>query len=67
MESVQLFSELDGRGHEANFITVLLELGRHYVKQKQLEYGKGCYEWALLLAIASSLPDCKPLYICSTR
>uniref|UniRef100_A0A3Q3KX91 SH3 domain and tetratricopeptide repeats 1 n=1 Tax=Mastacembelus armatus TaxID=205130 RepID=A0A3Q3KX91_9TELE len=51
-EAVQLFSELDEKGHEANFITVLLELGQHYLKQQQLYYAKGCYEWALLLAIS---------------
>ncbi|XP_045921630.1 SH3 domain and tetratricopeptide repeat-containing protein 1 isoform X1 [Micropterus dolomieu] len=58
-EAVQLFSELDKEGHEANFITVLLELGQHYVKQHQLDYGKGCYEWALLEAIKSNLLDCE--------
>lgn len=64
-EAVQLFSELDGEGHEANFITVLLELGQLYIKQQQLDYGKGCYEWALLLAINSNLLDCKShIYIC---
>lgn len=58
-EAVQLFSDLDEEGHEANFIAVLLELGQHYVKQHQLDFGKGCYEWALLLAINASLLDCK--------
>ncbi|KAK5848678.1 hypothetical protein PBY51_006272 [Eleginops maclovinus] len=58
-EAVQLFSELDEEGHEANFITVLLELGQHYVKQHQLDFGKGCYEWALLLAINANLLDCQ--------
>ncbi|XP_040887055.1 SH3 domain and tetratricopeptide repeat-containing protein 1 isoform X2 [Toxotes jaculatrix] len=58
-EAVQLFSELDEEGHEANFITVLLELGQHYLKQQQLHYGKGCYEWALLLAINADLLDCQ--------
>nr|XP_046236764.1 SH3 domain and tetratricopeptide repeat-containing protein 1 isoform X2 [Scatophagus argus] len=58
-EAVQLFSELDEEGHEENFITVLLELGQHYVKQHQLEYGKGCYEWALLLSINANLIDCQ--------
>ncbi|XP_035531259.1 SH3 domain and tetratricopeptide repeat-containing protein 1 [Morone saxatilis] len=58
-EAVQLFSELHEVGHEANFITVLLELGQHYLKQHQLEYGKSCYEWALLLAINASLLDCQ--------
>ncbi|XP_036968163.1 SH3 domain and tetratricopeptide repeat-containing protein 1 isoform X2 [Acanthopagrus latus] len=57
-EAVQLFSELD-EGHEADFITVLLKLGQHYVKQHQLHYGKACYEWALLLAINSNLFDCQ--------
>ncbi|XP_029310927.1 SH3 domain and tetratricopeptide repeat-containing protein 1 [Cottoperca gobio] len=56
-EAVQLFSELDEEGHEANFITVLLELGQHYVKQHQMDFGKGCYEWALLLAINANLID----------
>ncbi|XP_044041092.1 SH3 domain and tetratricopeptide repeat-containing protein 1 isoform X2 [Siniperca chuatsi] len=58
-EAVRLFSELDEEGHEANFITVLLELGQHYVKQHQLDYGKGCYEWALLQAINTNLLDCQ--------
>ncbi|XP_032400309.1 SH3 domain and tetratricopeptide repeat-containing protein 1 [Etheostoma spectabile] len=58
-EAVQLFSELDEKGHEANFIQVLLELGQHYVKQQQLDFGKGCYEWALLLAISANLLDCQ--------
>ncbi|XP_059211113.1 SH3 domain and tetratricopeptide repeat-containing protein 1 [Centropristis striata] len=58
-EAVQLFSELNEEGHEADFITVLLELGQHYVKQQQLDFGKGCYEWALLLAINANLLDCQ--------
>ncbi|XP_070786077.1 SH3 domain and tetratricopeptide repeat-containing protein 1 [Enoplosus armatus] len=58
-EAVQLFSELDEKGHEVNFITVLLKLGQHYVKQHQLDYGKGCYEWALLRAISANLLDCQ--------
>ncbi|XP_067381184.1 SH3 domain and tetratricopeptide repeat-containing protein 1 isoform X2 [Channa argus] len=58
-EAVQVFSELDEKGHEANFITVLLVLGQHYVKQQQLYYGKGCYEWALMLAINGNLLDCQ--------
>uniref|UniRef100_A0A3Q1H5Y3 SH3 domain-containing protein n=1 Tax=Anabas testudineus TaxID=64144 RepID=A0A3Q1H5Y3_ANATE len=58
-EAVQVFSELDEEGHGANFITVLLELGQLYVKQQQLHYGKGCYEWALLLAISANLLDCQ--------
>ncbi|KAM7365951.1 hypothetical protein PAMP_015427 [Pampus punctatissimus] len=58
-EAAQLFSELDEEGHEENFITVLLELGQHYVKQQQLDYGKICYEWALLQAINANLLDCQ--------
>lgn len=58
-EAVQLFSELNEEGHEEDFITVLLKLGQYYVKQQQLDYGKGCYEWALLLSISSDLLDCK--------
>ncbi|XP_071334259.1 SH3 domain and tetratricopeptide repeat-containing protein 1 [Trachinotus anak] len=58
-EAVQLFSELDAEGHEANFISVLLRLGQLYVTQQQLHYGKGCYEWALLLAINANLLDCQ--------
>ncbi|XP_010751322.2 SH3 domain and tetratricopeptide repeat-containing protein 1 isoform X1 [Larimichthys crocea] len=58
-EAVQLFSEMDEEGHKANFITVLLELGHHYIKQNQLDYGKGCYEWALLLAMNANLLDCQ--------
>ncbi|TNN32619.1 SH3 domain and tetratricopeptide repeat-containing protein 1 [Liparis tanakae] len=38
-------------------MAVLLELGQHYVQQHQLHFGKGCYEWALLLAISSKLLD----------
>ncbi|KAF7649446.1 hypothetical protein LDENG_00141200 [Lucifuga dentata] len=56
-EAVQIFSELDDEGHEVNFITVLLELGELCVKQRKLEYGKECYEWALLLAIHANLLD----------
>ncbi|XP_029931623.1 SH3 domain and tetratricopeptide repeat-containing protein 1 [Myripristis murdjan] len=58
-KAVQLFSELDEDSHEVNFITVLLELGQHYVKQGQLDNGKGCYEWALLLAIKAHHSDCQ--------
>ncbi|XP_061664708.1 SH3 domain and tetratricopeptide repeat-containing protein 1 isoform X2 [Syngnathoides biaculeatus] len=56
MESVQLFSALDG-GHEATFIAVLLELGQHCVKERRMHHGKGCYEWALLLAIGANLSE----------
>lgn len=59
MEAVKLFSELSEENHEENFITVLLELGQHYMEQQQLDYGKGCLEWALLLAVRANLPDCK--------
>ncbi|XP_077354939.1 SH3 domain and tetratricopeptide repeat-containing protein 1 isoform X2 [Festucalex cinctus] len=58
MESVRLFSALDG-GHEATFISVLLELGQHCVEEGRMHYGKGCYEWALLLAINANLSDCQ--------
>lgn len=58
-EAVQIFSELDQGGHEENFITVLLELGKLHVKQGQIHCGKGCYEWALLLAISVHLLDCE--------
>ncbi|XP_072232547.1 SH3 domain and tetratricopeptide repeat-containing protein 1 [Leuresthes tenuis] len=57
LQAVQLFSAISEEGHEANFITVLLKLGQHYVKQQQLDYGKGCYEWALLLATKANLLD----------
>ncbi|KAF3697462.1 SH3 domain and tetratricopeptide repeat-containing protein 1 [Channa argus] len=66
-EAVQVFSELDEKGHEANFITVLLVLGQHYVKQQQLYYGKGCYEWALMLAINGNLLDYFVTFITITR
>lgn len=56
-EAVRLFSQLDENGHEENFITVLLQLGRNYVQQQQLDYGKGCYEWALLLSISAGLSE----------
>nr|XP_061815980.1 SH3 domain and tetratricopeptide repeat-containing protein 1-like isoform X1 [Nerophis lumbriciformis] len=59
MEAVQLFSELDEGGHEVAFIAVLLELGQHYVNQQQTHYGKGCYEWALLLAMHANLSHCQ--------
>ena len=58
-EAVQLFSELNENGHEENFIRVLLELGQYYIKQQQLDHGKGCYEWALLLSISRNLLKCK--------
>ncbi|XP_019726613.1 SH3 domain and tetratricopeptide repeat-containing protein 1 isoform X1 [Hippocampus comes] len=58
MESVRLFSALDG-GHETTFIAVLLQLGQHCVKEQRMHYGKGCYEWALLLAIKANLSDCQ--------
>ncbi|XP_061566324.1 SH3 domain and tetratricopeptide repeat-containing protein 1 isoform X2 [Cololabis saira] len=56
-EAVQLFSKLGEESHGENFITVLLELGQLYMRQQQLDYGKGCLEWALLLAIRAKLPD----------
>ncbi|XP_028995835.1 SH3 domain and tetratricopeptide repeat-containing protein 1 isoform X2 [Betta splendens] len=58
-EAVRLFSELDGEAHAANFIAVLLELGQLYLKQRQMHHGKGCYEWALLLAVNANLLDCQ--------
>ncbi|XP_041840757.1 SH3 domain and tetratricopeptide repeat-containing protein 1 [Melanotaenia boesemani] len=54
-EAVQLFSEISNEGCDENFITVMLELGQLYVIQQQLDYGRGCYEWALLLAIRANL------------
>lgn len=59
IEAVKLFAELNEGRHEENFIQVLLELGKHYVKQRQLGYGAGCYEWALLLSIAANLLECE--------
>ncbi|KAM9827337.1 SH3 domain and tetratricopeptide repeat-containing protein 1 [Neosynchiropus ocellatus] len=58
-ESVQLFSELDDADHMENFIFVLLELGKLYVKQQRTDFGKGCYEWALLLAISANRSECQ--------
>uniref|UniRef100_H2RS50 SH3 domain and tetratricopeptide repeats 1 n=1 Tax=Takifugu rubripes TaxID=31033 RepID=H2RS50_TAKRU len=58
-DAVKLFSELDEIGHEENFITVLLQLGQNYVRQQQLDTGKGCYEWALLLSISAGLLECQ--------
>lgn len=52
-QAVRCFSQLDR--HRENFIAVLLQLGRSYVQQRQLDYGRGCYEWALLLAIGGGL------------
>ncbi|XP_074555213.1 SH3 domain and tetratricopeptide repeat-containing protein 1 [Halichoeres trimaculatus] len=57
-EAVQLFSELY-EGHEENFISVLLQLGQLCVTQQLVHYGKGCYEWALLLAIKANLLACQ--------
>uniref|UniRef100_A0A3P8PT63 SH3 domain-containing protein n=1 Tax=Astatotilapia calliptera TaxID=8154 RepID=A0A3P8PT63_ASTCA len=57
-EAVQLFSELSEESNVENFIPVLMELGKYYVKQQQLDYGKGCYEWALLLAINLGVTRC---------
>ncbi|XP_062372121.1 SH3 domain and tetratricopeptide repeat-containing protein 1 isoform X1 [Sardina pilchardus] len=54
VQAVELFAELEEdelHGHELSFITVLLELGQHYVAQGYHERGKVYYEWALLLAI----------------
>lgn len=61
LEAVKLFAELDQGRHEQNFIQVLLELGQHYVEQRQLGYGAGCYQWALLLSIAANLLECESL------
>ncbi|KAF6739029.1 SH3 domain and tetratricopeptide repeat-containing protein 1, partial [Oryzias melastigma] len=63
-EALQLFSELSEENHEANFIAVLLELGQHYVEQRQVEFGKGCYEWALLLAMKAKLADLATRHLC---
>lgn len=59
LEAVKLFAELDQGRHEQNFIQVLLELGQHYVEQRQLGYGAGCYQWALLLSMAANLLECE--------
>lgn len=59
VEAVKLFAELTEGRHQENFIQVLLELGKHYVKQRQLGYGAACYEWALLLSIAANLLECE--------
>ncbi|KAM6949510.1 SH3 domain and tetratricopeptide repeat-containing protein 1 [Aplochiton taeniatus] len=56
-QAVGLFSGLRGEGHEGNFITVLLELGRHHVGMGSVETGKVYYEWALLMAILSKNSD----------
>lgn len=50
-QSVELFSELEDEGHELSFISVLLELGRHFISQGKHENGKIYYEWALLTAM----------------
>lgn len=55
-QAVELFSELEEEeleGRQLSFITVLLELGQHYVRKGHHERGKIYYEWALLLAIQS--------------
>lgn len=61
VQAVGLFSRLADEGHEANFIGVLLELGQFYIQQGQLERGKLCYEWALLIAIKANLSECESL------
>ncbi|XP_028823117.1 SH3 domain and tetratricopeptide repeat-containing protein 1 isoform X2 [Denticeps clupeoides] len=54
VQAVELFSELEEEeGHKMNFISVLLELGQHYISQGYCEKGKIYYEWALLIAIQS--------------
>ncbi|XP_068612283.1 SH3 domain and tetratricopeptide repeat-containing protein 1 [Brachionichthys hirsutus] len=58
-EAVQLFSALESEGHEESFITVLLELGQQFVKEQQLDEGRGCYEWALLLSLKANLLCCQ--------
>lgn len=50
---MKLFARLDGRGQLENFTAVLLRLGWSYVQRRQLDYGRGCYEWALLLSIGA--------------
>lgn len=57
-EAVQLFSELH-QGQEESFISVLLQLGQLCVTQQLMHYGRGCYEWALLLAIKANLLACE--------
>lgn len=57
-QAVKLFSQLDPDPHRENFIVVLLRLGQSYVQQQQLDYGRGCYEWALLLSISAGLLEC---------
>ena len=62
VQAVELFSELEEdelEGHELSFITVLLELGQHYVNKGHHERGKIYYEWALLLAIQSEQSESK--------
>ncbi|KAL0970032.1 hypothetical protein UPYG_G00236190 [Umbra pygmaea] len=56
-EAVELFSELEGKDHQENFITVLLEMGEHYVNQGHLDRGTVYYEWALLMGIMSNHSD----------
>lgn len=62
VQAVELFSELEEdelEGHELNFITILLELGQHYISQGSHEKGKIYYEWALLLAIQEGQTESK--------
>lgn len=49
--AVELFSELEDKDYELNFVAVLLELGKLYLSQGFGEKGKVCYEWALLISI----------------
>ncbi|XP_077445418.1 SH3 domain and tetratricopeptide repeat-containing protein 1 isoform X2 [Stigmatopora argus] len=57
-KAVRLFSAR-AEGYETSFVATLLELGQQCVNQRQVHYGKGCYEWALLLAINSELHECQ--------
>ncbi|XP_053537355.1 SH3 domain and tetratricopeptide repeat-containing protein 1 isoform X2 [Ictalurus punctatus] len=50
-QAVELFSELEDKDDELNFVVVLLELGKLYVSRGFCEKGKLCYEWALLISI----------------
>ncbi|CAJ1086449.1 SH3 domain and tetratricopeptide repeat-containing protein 1 [Xyrichtys novacula] len=58
-EAVQLFSEFQDEGQVENFISVLLQLGQLHLSHEQVHYGKGCFEWALLLAIKANLLECQ--------
>ncbi|XP_075116445.1 SH3 domain and tetratricopeptide repeat-containing protein 1 [Leptodactylus fuscus] len=54
VKSVTLYSGLPIMENGANFIYVLLMLGRHYIAGDHKERGRSYYEWALLVALETN-------------